>query len=89
MQVVDVKLAALYMKFLAALRLRHKTLVLASGEKMRLRINDTLAGQLLAEKWFEPTIREKLRHYVHTGATVVDIISAPTLATTPFRRPCW
>lgn len=73
MQIVDVRLASLYMRSLAAVGLRWKTQTLASGERMRLRTNDILGGRLVAEKWFEPRVREKVRQYARSGATVVDI----------------
>jgi FkbM family methyltransferase len=40
---------------------------------MRLRTNDALGQRLVAEKWFEPRVREKLRQHSLSGATVLDI----------------
>ena len=73
MQGIDVRAAALYMRSLAALGLRWRTQTLASGERMRLRTNDALGRRLVAEKWFEPRVREKLRQHARPGATVLDI----------------
>jgi FkbM family methyltransferase len=73
MQGIDVRAAALYMKFLAVLGVRWRTQTLASGERMRLRTNDALGRKLVVEKWFEPRVREKLRQHVRPGATVLDV----------------
>src|SRR5712692_5589889 len=73
MRGIEVRAAALYMRLLAAMGRSRKTLSLASGERMSVRTNDTLARRLLAERWFEPSIRQKLRGHVYNGATVVDI----------------
>jgi FkbM family methyltransferase len=40
---------------------------------MRLRTNDALGRRLVAEKWFEPRVREKLRQHARPGAMVLDI----------------
>jgi FkbM family methyltransferase len=68
-----VRVAALYMNCLARVGVRRKVLRLASGERMCLRTNDSLAGRLMAERWFEPRVREKLRQHARVGATVLDI----------------
>jgi len=73
MQGIDIRAAALQMRSMAALGIRSKTQTLASGERMRLRTNDALARQLVAEKWFEPRVREKVREHARSGTTVLDI----------------
>lgn len=73
MEGINVRAASLYMRSLAALGLRWKNKTLTSGERMRLRTNDDLARWLLAEKWFEPGVREKVRQCARPGATVLDI----------------
>jgi FkbM family methyltransferase len=73
MRAVDIRIAAFYMKTLAALGVRRQRFVLASGEVVRLRTNDLLAKRLVAERWFEPRVRQTLREHTHPGTTFLDI----------------
>jgi FkbM family methyltransferase len=40
---------------------------------MRLRTSDALGQRLMAEKWFEPHVRDSLRKHARSGATFLDI----------------
>ena len=48
MRAIDVRAAALSMRCLASFGVRRKVFTLASGERMRLRTNDSLARRLVA-----------------------------------------